>query len=334
MTTSQVALVLSIAKGEVGTHETRANGHWVNDSKYNKWFGKIPGYPRDGYDYPWCAVFVSWCADKAGQKNLYPRTASCLTAVNWFKNKGRFSEYPAIGAQIFYGSGGASHTGIVYKFDATYVYTYEGNTNTNGSAEGDGVYDRKRTRRDSYVYGYGYPEFDDLVTADPSKKGKKGFSYKASASAPAAPAKTPEKPASSSGTYTVKEGDTLSAIGEKLGIGWQFLATLNGLKGPYTLTPGQVLKVKAATINKPVSYEPWPGYAFFKTYPNDPRITRMGKRLVAEGCSAYSSGPGPQFTESDRKSCRKWQLKLGYRGTDADGWLGKVSWDKLKVPRA
>jgi hypothetical protein len=60
----------------------------------------------------------------------------------------------------------------------------------------------------------------------------------------------------------------------------------------------------------------------------------MGKRLVAEGCSAYASGPGPQWTEADRKSYRKWQLKNGYRGTDADGYPGKSSWDKLKVPKA
>lgn len=84
----------------------------------------------------------------------------------------------------------------------------------------------------------------------------------------------------------------------------------------------------------PVSYEPYPGAAYFKKNPKSSLVTRMGKRLVAEGCSAYSSGPGPQWTESDRKSYRKWQLKLGYRGSDADGYPGKASWDKLKVPKA
>lgn len=81
------------------------------------------------------------------------------------------------------------------------------------------------------------------------------------------------------------------------------------------------------------TYEPYPGAAFFKRNPRSELITRMGKRLVAEGCGAYQSGPGPQWTESDRKSYRKWQLKLGYRGSDADGWPGKSSWDKLKVPK-
>jgi hypothetical protein len=58
----------------------------------------------------------------------------------------------------------------------------------------------------------------------------------------------------------------------------------------------------------------------------------MGRRLVAAGCSAYSSGPGPQWTEADRLSYAKWQRKLGYTGTAADGWPGPASWAALKIP--
>ncbi|AUG87285.1 endolysin [Streptomyces phage Rowa] len=161
--------VVKVAKAEVGTHETRSGGHWVNDSKYNRWLGKIPGYPRDGYGYPWCAAFVAWCADKAGAKDLYPKSASCAVGVSWFKKAGRFSEYPAVGAQVFFGSGGGTHTGLVYDYDDTYVYTVEGNTNASGGAEGDGVYLKKRSRRDPYVYGYGYPKFaGGIKSADPA----------------------------------------------------------------------------------------------------------------------------------------------------------------------
>lgn len=161
--------VLKVAKAEVGTRETREGDHWVNDSKYNRWLGKIPGYGRDGYGYPWCAVFVAWCADKAGAAELYPKTASCLVAVNWWKKAGRWSEYPAIGAQVFFGPGGGTHTGIVYDFDDEFIYTYEGNTNASGGAEGDGVHAKKRPRKDSYAYGYGYPKFTDgIESADPA----------------------------------------------------------------------------------------------------------------------------------------------------------------------
>lgn len=47
---------------------------------------------------------------------------------------------------------------------------------------------------------------------------------------------------SSSRTYTVKSGDTLSGIGAKLGVNWQTIASKNGIKSPYTIYPGQKLK--------------------------------------------------------------------------------------------
>ncbi|MCX4547274.1 CHAP domain-containing protein [Streptomyces sp. NBC_01500] len=167
--TATAADVLKVAKAEVGTQETRSGGHWVNDSKYNKWYGNIPGYGRGGYDYPYCAVFVAWCADKAGAAGLYPKTAGCTTAVAWFKNAGRFSEYPAVGAQVFFGPGGGTHTGLVVSYTDTVIITVEGNTNINGNAEGDGVYQRTRKRKDSYVYGYGYPKFNGgIKSADPA----------------------------------------------------------------------------------------------------------------------------------------------------------------------
>ncbi|MCY9785634.1 peptidoglycan-binding protein [Nocardiopsis sp. EMB25] len=80
-------------------------------------------------------------------------------------------------------------------------------------------------------------------------------------------------------------------------------------------------------------YEPFPGADFFRNNPDSPIVTAMGVRLVAEGCSAYLSGPGPRWSEADRQSYANWQEKLGYSGADADGWPGQTSWNQLKVPR-
>lgn len=44
-------------------------------------------------------------------------------------------------------------------------------------------------------------------------------------------------------TYTVKSGDTLSEIGQKLGVNWKDIASKNGISSPYTIYPGQILKV-------------------------------------------------------------------------------------------
>ncbi|MFD6363650.1 peptidoglycan-binding protein [Streptomyces roseolus] len=79
-------------------------------------------------------------------------------------------------------------------------------------------------------------------------------------------------------------------------------------------------------------YQPFPGAAFFRNAPSSPVITAMGRRLTAEGCGHYQVGPGPRWTEADRRSYEAWQRKLGFRGADADGWPGAASWNALKVP--
>jgi hypothetical protein len=165
---SNAAKVIQVARKEVGYNEGRSNGHWNNRQHYSP---AVPGLEWSNYQ-PWCATFVAWCAMKAGVADLYPRTASCDVGGNWFKARKRWSAYPAIGAQVFYGhSYDLNHTGIVYDYDGTYVYTIEGNTNNSGSREGDGVYLRKRRRRDANVIGYGYPEFPEgIKSADPKWK--------------------------------------------------------------------------------------------------------------------------------------------------------------------
>ena len=56
---------VAAAAGELGNTESPAGS---NRTKYGKWFG------LDGY--PWCMMFVQWCAGQAGVE-LPKRTASC-----------------------------------------------------------------------------------------------------------------------------------------------------------------------------------------------------------------------------------------------------------------
>ncbi|MEV0260911.1 peptidoglycan-binding protein [Streptomyces sp. NPDC050617] len=99
---------------------------------------------------------------------------------------------------------------------------------------------------------------------------------------------------------------------------------------------GKVASRLGSAPSKPPqpAYEPFPGAAFFKSGPNSSIVTAMGRRLVAEGCSAYAEGPGSRWSDADRNSYAKWQRKLGFSGSDADGWPGRSSWDALKVPRS
>lgn len=44
-------------------------------------------------------------------------------------------------------------------------------------------------------------------------------------------------------TYTVRPGDFLIHVGQVTGVDWQRIANINGLRSPYTIYPGQVLKL-------------------------------------------------------------------------------------------
>ncbi|MGW3442164.1 peptidoglycan-binding protein [Streptomyces sp. NPDC001076] len=91
------------------------------------------------------------------------------------------------------------------------------------------------------------------------------------------------------------------------------------------------LRAEVSTPSTP-TYQPFPGADWFRKNPKSAIVTAMGRRLVANGCSSYASGPGPQWTDADQASYAKWQRKLGYTGSSADGWPGAKSWAALKVP--
>ncbi|MFD7591727.1 peptidoglycan-binding protein [Kitasatospora sp. NPDC059812] len=128
------------------------------------------------------------------------------------------------------------------------------------------------------------------------------------------------------------------------GLGWHGMG--GSAWGGHTSCPGSAVRAqlpeiarRAKQINgggsKPSDGSaPFPGADWFKSQPRSALVTAMGQRLVAEGCSAYSSSPGPQWTDADRQSYAKWQRKLGFSGSDADGWPGTTSWARLNVPNA
>jgi GH25 family lysozyme M1 (1,4-beta-N-acetylmuramidase) len=164
---SSVETVIKTAEAEVGYTEGRTRaGRFDNNTKYAD---EVPGLEWADFQ-PWCATFVAWVALKSGVGELYPRTASCDTAATWFKAHKRWSEYPAVGAQVFYGrSSDLNHTGIVVSYDATHIETIEGNTNDDGGREGHSVMRKRRERRSRNVIGYGYPLFvEGIESADPA----------------------------------------------------------------------------------------------------------------------------------------------------------------------
>lgn len=125
---------------------------------------------------------------------------------------------------------------------------------------------------------------------------------------------------------TRRKIDPKGPIGSASGAAWD----MNKFRDDVAVQLGR--KPAPAPAAKTKSYEPFPGTAWFKRKPKSAIVTAMGKRLVAEGYKGYAEGPGPQWTDADRKAYAWWQRKLGYSGTDADGWPGRASWEKLRVP--
>lgn len=114
--------ILNVARGELGYKEG-AN----NNTKYGADYGL-------NYN-PWCQMFIWWCAKQAGiGENIIPKTASCPTAYNWFKNKGQV--IPTVEAKagdiIFFtwtGNTSPAHVGIVENVNSNIITSIEGNKN-------------------------------------------------------------------------------------------------------------------------------------------------------------------------------------------------------------
>lgn len=122
-----IAKIVRIARGEIGTKEKS-----VNNVKYNDWYYN---YNVSGDKYPWCAAFTSWVANQAGiPTDIIPKTASTKSSYNTLVSRGgevsRSSAIP--GDYIFFSKSGdpsgISHTGIVTGNDGSRISTVEGNT--------------------------------------------------------------------------------------------------------------------------------------------------------------------------------------------------------------
>ncbi|WP_031102277.1 peptidoglycan-binding protein [Streptomyces sp. NRRL S-146] len=133
----------------------------------------------------------------------------------------------------------------------------------------------------------------------------------------------------SSTTYTVKSGDTLSAIGARLGVKWQDIAKANGIAAPFTIKPGQKLKIPGKTT-APKPMPPFPGASYFGPGKNNSHITLLGKQLVKKSFGRhYTSGPGPKWTDADRQNVADFQRSSKELRGDPDGIPGPLTWRLL-----
>lgn len=198
--------LLDLAKTQIGY---QANPD--NTNKYNlEYYGHESGAA-------WCVVFIWWLFKHTELSQLFyggNKTASCGTLYNYYDSIGCTikNKVPQRGDLVFFEFDGVAHChiGICESYDGKYVTTIDGNTSETGSQSNGGQVLR-RTRGKGCIWGVARPKY-----------------------------------APSNGTvyYTVQPGDTLSKIGKKYNMPWPLIAARNKIKSPYTIYPGQVLKIK------------------------------------------------------------------------------------------
>ncbi|MFE6975636.1 peptidoglycan-binding protein [Streptomyces sp. NPDC057682] len=74
----------------------------------------------------------------------------------------------------------------------------------------------------------------------------------------------------------------------------------------------------------------FPGRGSFRPGRSNSHVERLGRQLVKKGYGKYyRSGPGPRWTEADRRNVEAFQKAQGWRGAQADGYPGPETWRRL-----
>ena len=172
--------IVQTALSQYGTLETP-----VNQVMYNDW---LYGSHVSGEAYPWCAAFVSWCADQNGfiAAGIVPRSASCAAYRDFYSARSLFHRadtgyVPKAGDFVLFSTAnypmGSSHIGIVVSCDGSKVYTVEGNTSAGSgfNPNGGGVWTKSHAfvagTSTSGIWGYcspAYPESSGSTTEPPA----------------------------------------------------------------------------------------------------------------------------------------------------------------------
>lgn len=236
--------IIDVALSQEGTKESG-----VNNVKYNTWYyGRVVS----GSAYPWCAVFISWCADQAGCLDaIGGKSASVSSLYNFFVKNNRFQPkgngyQPQAGDVMIQKSAGASHTGLVVSSDSSKFYTIEGNTS-------DMVAQRSYSLNDAKLTGFGVPSYNEnpMTGGSVNLPGDSTDNTGSGGSAVGVGLGVGQYKYTE---YTVKPGDTLQDVAAKYGCTAAMIIFVNNLTST-TLSAGQKLKVPtpSGTLKDPTS---------------------------------------------------------------------------------
>ncbi len=231
--------VINIALGEKGYLEKASNAN-LDSKTANAGRGNYTKYWRDVapgmQGSSWCQCFVDWCFIQAygltaAKKLLHMEHGLSYytpTCAGYFSNAGQAYKTPAVGDIIYFkNSSRIHHVGIIYKVDASYVYTIEGNTSSSTAVvpNGGGVFCKKYLRSNRRIACYCRPNYGAQTTT---------------------PIHTPTPapaPISSASSKHIKTGQKLANKWVNAGI------AVDGLRGPATRKAAAMVLQKAMNLD-------------------------------------------------------------------------------------
>ncbi|MEU8703748.1 peptidoglycan-binding protein [Streptomyces sp. NPDC048565] len=140
--------------------------------------------------------------------------------------------------------------------------------------------------------------------------------------------------------YTVGEGPRWSDADKRAtqafqqAQGWKG-EEADGIPGPDTWSllikgTGHKIPAAAGAGGGPNQAEAYPGRSLFQPGRSSSQVQRLGSRLVKKGYGThYVTGPGPRWTEADRRNVEAFQRAQGWSGSAADGYPGPETWRRL-----
>ena len=227
------------------------------------------------YSAYWCAAFASACAIKAfgidQAKKYFPLSANCGTIVSKAKKMGIFVEddsyTPRAGDWILYdwddsgkgdNVGGPDHVGIVEDVSRSKIIVIEGNYSK-------AVKERILSVNGRYIRGFVTPKYSAMAagekktktvdqlaqeviagkwgTGSTRKKKLEAAGYNYDAVQKRVNEILADQKKKKTITYTVKKGDTLSAIAQKYGTTVKAIAAENKINDVNVIRVGQKLKI-------------------------------------------------------------------------------------------